>query len=650
MKYLPLKRTKLGRLPWGYRADDNDPYLLVPIAEQLNVLEKGFDMLDKGASLRRVTDYISEKAGVKISTTSVQNFYDADESRVEGRAARADLVGNYSDNNKIKRYKKLRPDEREALKLGRLKTRVTRKEKKLAKLRQEQRAVAEELASVPHSQRVPEAPLSISQEALETHRQPDVAQIVPNPGPQTEFLAAPEFCVLYGGAAGGGKSWSIIVDPLRTAHMPSHKAITFRRTNDELRDLIALSKDIYPKVIPGAVFKEQLSTWYFPNGGTHWYRYLDRDDDVKTHQGHAFSWVGFDELTQWSSPYVFDYMRSRCRTTDEAMLPFLAVRATANPGGAGHGWVKKFFIDPAPANTTFPMVNIETGEPILDDDPGPNFGKPIFYCKFIPARLSDNPYLAKGGQYRKSLLSLREVEKKQLLDGDWDVAEGAAFEEFNRRVHVCAPFDIPSHWTRFRGCDWGYSRDYACCLWFAVDNFQNLYVYRELYVRKMLAPDFADKILELEAGENISYGVLDRHCWDKRGDESGQTIAQSMINRGCLFRKADGSPGSRKASKLEVHRRLQVKLLPDEITGQTISRPNLMIFNNCLNLIRTLPIIPLDKNDPEDVDTTSEDHAYDALRYGCMSRPLGNAAMKSSIYRPVSNTQKRAFNKFGFPT
>jgi hypothetical protein len=150
-------------------------------------------------------------------------------------------------------------------------------------------------------------------------------------------------------------------------------------------------------------------------------------------------------------------------------------------------------------------------------------------------------------------------------------------------------------------------------LWFAVAPSEQLIVYRELYVSKVLATDLADMINELEAEDgNIKYGVLDSSLWHKRGD-TGPSLAEQMIQRGCRWRPSDRSRGSRVSGKNEIHRRLQI----DESTEE----PRLVFFNTCTDSISQLPAIPLDKKNPEDVDTRAEDHIYDALRYGVMTRP-----------------------------
>ena len=432
----------------------------------------------------------------------------------------------------------------------------------------------------------------------------------PNEGPQTEFLAASEREVLYGGSAGGGKSYAMLADPLRYMGHPQFSGLLLRHTTEELRELIFKSQELYPKIWPGIKWSERKMQWTAPSGARLWMSYLDRDEDVLRYQGLAFSWIGFDELTQWATPYAWNYMRSRLRSTATDLPIFM--RATTNPGGRGHHWVKKMFIDPSPYNRSFDATDIDTTEVLRYPAGHSKAGKPLFKRRFIPARLSDNPYLANAGDYEAMLLSLPEQQRRQLLQGDWDIKEGAAFTEFDRHVHVIEPFTIPNNWVKFRACDYGYG-SYSGVLWFAVAPNEQIVAYRELYVSKVLATDLADMIMDLEAEDgNIKYGVLDSSLWHKRGD-TGPSLAEQMISKGCRWRPSDRSKGSRVAGKNEIHRRLQI----DEFTEE----PRLVFFNTCTNVISQLPSIPLDKKNPEDVDTKSEDHLYDALRYGIMSRP-----------------------------
>ena len=448
----------------------------------------------------------------------------------------------------------------------------------------------------------------------------------PNPGPQTDFLASTEQEVLYGGSAGGGKSYAMVADPVRYLNNPNARMLLVRRSTEELRELISVSKQLYPKAIPGIKFMERDKTWVAPSGATLWMSYLDRDDDVMRYQGQAFNWIGFDELTQWPTPYPWNYMRSRLRTTKASGLP-LYMRATSNPGGPGHQWVKKTFIDPSTPNEDFWATDTDSGEVISWPKGHSREGEPLFKRRFIPATLFDNPYLAEDGMYEANLLSLPEHQRRQLLEGDWDINEGAAFPEFNRNIHVVEPYDIPKSWVRFRACDYGYG-SYTGVVWFTITPAEQLVVYRELYVSKVTATDLADMILEIEDGEKIRYGVLDSSLWHNRGD-TGPSLAEQMIMKGCRWRPSDRSKGSRVAGKNELHRRLQV----DEFTEE----PRLIFFNNCTNIISQLPAIPLDKNNPEDVDTKAEDHLYDALRYGIMTRP------RSSIFDFDASTQRSGF-------
>lgn len=438
-------------------------------------------------------------------------------------------------------------------------------------------------------------------------------------------------------------SYALLADAIRYAMYPDYVGLILRRTNDELRELIQKSHLLYPKAYPGARWRQKQSEWQFPSGARLWFAFLDNDEDVMRYQGQAFAYIGFDELTQYPTPYPWDYLRSRLRTTNPD-IP-LQMRASSNPGGPGNSWVRKMFIEPSPPNKPFWARSLETGEilrfPKYTRDGKtlhPKSEQPLFQRKFIPASLYDNPYLTMDANYEANLMSLPEVDRRRLLDGDWDVMSGAAFPEFNRKIHSVEPFHIPSGWTRFRSCDYGYG-SHSSVLWFAVHPSGQLIVYRELYVTGVTAENLAENILDIEMdyGDRISYGILDSSMWHKRGD-TGPSMAEKMIRKGCKWRPSDRSKGSRVSGKNEIHRLLQV----DPFLGQ----PKLIMFNTCIDLLSHLPMLPLDKRNPEDIDTNFvHDHSYDALRYGVMSRPksrstlgFGESQAHHSPYQPVDPT------------
>ena len=435
---------------------------------------------------------------------------------------------------------------------------------------------------------------------------------MPNDGPQTNFLAASEKDVLYGGAAGGGKSFAMLIDPLRHCHIPEHRALILRRSMPELRELIDKSRELYPKAFKGAKFREVEKLWNFPSGAKIEFGFLEKDADVYRYQGQAYSWIGFDEITHLPTEFGWNYLASRLRTTNPELQTYL--RCTANPGGVGAQWVKKRYVEASEPNTTFK-------------------GKDGLTRKFIPALLQDNPYLAEDGEYERMLQSLPAVQRRQLLEGNWDVAEGAAFAEFTHDVHVIPPFELPTWWERVKGIDYGYAAE-SCCLWGAVDpDDKTIIIYRELYRKGLTGEALADTITQMEENEIKSIpGVLDTAAWARTG-YTGPTIGETLVNKGHKLRRADKN---RIAGKTQIHEHLRQR--------EGAGRPRLQIFSNCVNLIKELQGIPLSKTNPEDVDTKAADHAYDALRYMIMSRPKLDhpydrmLRIKSDIYQPSDNS------------
>jgi hypothetical protein len=595
-----------GRLPWEYDKDDEGR--VVRNDERLEKLKEAIQLVVDGKSaLREAAEWLSSVTQKEISHVAFRNKF----SPVQ-RA-------------KISKGGYLTPAEREAKKKEKIKQRLAAAKNKKYKAKQYAKKLKKDTDTL-QSKMKPGVQKSKAGRIISSEEMEDFDEVLqeaaeqtiifqPNPGPQERFLAAPETDVLFGGAAGGGKSYAMVVDPLRYGHKRAHRALILRKSLKELRDLIDISRNLYPQVFPGAKYKESEKIWTFPSGARIEFGYLEQDSDVYQYQGQAYTWIGFDEITHLHTEFPWNYLGSRLRTTDPDIE--LYMRATANPGGPGHTWVKKRYIDPAEPGISF------------KDEHG-------ISRKFIPAKLSDNPYLAKDGRYEQMLMSMDEVTRRRLLDGDWNVIEGSAFPEFTRELHVVQPFSIPHNWFRFKGVDYGYSAPSAA-VWCAVDpDDGTILVYRELYRSGLTGEDLARFMVELEISESRSIpGVLDTAAWNRTG-YTGPTIGE-ILNNPPYNLKLRPADKNRIAGKIQVHERLKINLE----TG----RPKLQIFNTCENIIRELENLPLDKTKTEDVDTKAEDHAYDALRYALMSRPRVNTfddwarrAKTNMMYAPADNT------------
>lgn len=610
------RKSEFGRIPYGYKIQEGgDPASLVPDPELVPLIEQALDSLDNGFSLRETAVWLSENSGQSISHVGLSQIWKRKRGASAPDSARA---------KKLQAYEEAKPKDREGkqrrklgIKLATEKRRIKAAEKRIAKL-EEKKGVEPSVRAPLNYVEIEDVPEDIEEEII----------FKPNPGPQTSFLAAPEQEVLFGGSAGGGKSYAMLADPMRYFDNPNFNGLLIRRTNDELRELKWKSQELYPKLYKNATFSSKDSEWRFPSGARLWMTYLERDEDVLRYQGQSFTWIGVDELTQYATPFAWNYLRSRLRTVDPNLPVFM--RATSNPGGPGHQWVKKMFIDPAPYNKSFWATDIESGEVLKEPDyfpqghpeagqKNPRAGLPLFKRRFIPASVFDNPYL-RDSNYVQSLMSLPEQQRRQLLEGDWSVADGAAFPEFRYHLHVCEPFKIPPTWKRFRSCDYGYG-SYSAVHWFAIDPvYETLYVYRELYVSKHTGEMLADAILDIERreGDRVMYGILDSSCWHQRG-ASGPTIADAMISRGCKWRPSDRSSGSRVNGRYRLH-----ELLRPRDIGYDEQRPGIIFFDTCRQIIADLPVIPTDPKGGDDIDDRfTNDHAYDSIRYGIMSRPQG---------------------------
>ena len=576
-------KRKGNTIPFGYEESNIEGYFK-PIPEQLSSLDTYIQGIkNQEYSLRQAASFLTEETGRKISHVALKNYIDKGGSVAEQRKK---IIAKKAKQIK-KQKKNLLQREQTLKKEQEIINKVTKPE--------ESKVIIEE---------------EISPSLEETLKNSKVV-FHANEGPQTDFLAADEKDVLYGGAAGGGKSYAMLVDPLRYAHKKAHRALILRRSMPELREMIDKSRELYPQAFPGAKFREVEKLWNFPSGAKIEFGFLERDADVYRYQGQAYSWIGFDEITHLPTEFSWNYLASRLRTTDPEIKTYL--RCTANPGGVGSQWVKKRYVDSNDYNKSF-------------------VGHDGLTRKFIPAKLADNPYLAEDGVYEQMLKSLPPTQRQQLLEGNWDVAEGAAFTEFDPKTHVITPFALPLHWERTKGIDYGYASE-SCCLWGAIDiNDGTLIIYRELYKKGLTGEELASIITDMETEDPFSVGgVLDTAAWANTGT-IGPTVGESLVRAGHKLRRADKN---RVQGKVQVHEFLKV---------QENGRPKLQIFNTCPNLIRELQSIPLSKNNPEDVDTHASDHAYDALRYMIMSRPRMVSplerirGLKREMFKPSDST------------
>lgn len=410
------------------------------------------------------------------------------------------------------------------------------------------------------------------------------------------------FELLYGGAAGGGKSdWMLWHHYHLAQKYPGYAGLMLRRTFPELRrSLIERSWGRFdPKV---AVYRASENTWRFNNGSKIEFGFCEADRDVYQYQSAEYDCVAWDELTQFPTDFPYRYLMSRCRTplAKQSLGLRPHVIAGTNPGGVGGAWVKARFIDVGPPERVY------RAETIID-------GKPRVVPRvFIPAKRQDNKYL--GDDYSLALANLPPATRRALEDGSWDTIEGQYFTEWRHEVHVVDPFEIPAYWRRIRGLDYGYTNP-MCCLWAAIDEDDDLVVYRELYATGMTPRMQAERVNEMSivgergAAERIDYTVADPSVWIKTG--AGPPIAEQYRDAGLLCRKANNA-------RIDGWARLRDVLRIDPAIGSA----RIKVFSTCSNLVRTLPMLVHDDARPEDLDTDGEDHAADALRYLVMSRPL----------------------------
>jgi hypothetical protein len=370
-------------------------------------------------------------------------------------------------------------------------------------------------------------------------------------------------------------------------------------------DLIERAKEIY--LPTGAGWHDQKKQFAMPHGGRIRFRPLESIADAEKYQGQSLSDAAVEEAGNYPMPAPIDRLFGCLRSSHGVPIQLLL---SANPGGPGHQWIKQRHIDPAPLGMKRLVRHLPDGKE--------------HHSVYIPSRITDNRILlAKDPDYVSRLYLVGSVELvRAWLEGDWNVIAGAFFPEFDIARHVCAPFEIPEHWARIRMGDWGSAKPFAI-LWAAVSDGEltaiprgTLVIYREWYGWNgkanegcmMTAQEVGTRIkqIETDSDEKMADEVIDPAAFARDG---GPSISERMdLN----WRRADNSRVARLGAMGgwdEVRQRLKIDA-------------GLLLFSTCTHLIRTLPALQHDPHKAEDVDTNGEDHAPDALRYGCMSRPV----------------------------
>lgn len=450
--------------------------------------------------------------------------------------------------------------------------------------------------------------------------------------------------VLYGGAAGGGKSFLMRgAAILWCAAIPGLQVYLFRRIREDLVKNHMEGPKGFRAMLAGLVnqgfaeiVEDEIRFW---NGSKIYLCHCKDAKDVYKYQGAEIHVLLIDELTHFTEA-MYRFLRNRVRMVGIKLPPqyagkFPRILCGANPGNVGHQFVKQTFVDGAPANVLRQMGAEEGG----------------MLRQFIPALLEDNPSMAKDDPgYENRLQGLgSDALVAAMRHGDWNVVDGAFFDCWQSHRHTVRPFAIPDDWLRFRAMDWGSARPFSVG-WYAVasDDWKlenglilprgGLAKYREWYgVKsagatfeanvglKLTAEEAAQGIKNREAQDKIGYGVIDPAAFSADG---GPSIAERMIRHGVAWRPADNKRVAQHGA-IGGWDQMRARLKGDEN-----GNPMLVLFSTCTHSIRTIPALQHDTNRPEDLDSDGEDHAADETRYACMSRPWIAAKANEPRTRP----------------
>ena len=419
---------------------------------------------------------------------------------------------------------------------------------------------------------------------------------------QLEFCQAVNKYICFGGARGGGKSHvSRIKMVLLALYYPGIQILLLRRTLKELRENHVLQLQ---KMLKGiAQYKESSKEFIFPNGSRIVLGYCEAEKDVLQYQGQAYEVITMEEATLFTE-FQFQSLTESNRMSgnmtgknangeDIEFTPRMYF--TCNPGGVGHAWVKRLFIDKDYRGTENP------------DD-----------YLFIPSTVYENEYLMKHDpNYVRVLENLPEDRKQAMLFGNWDVFDGQFFPEFRRDIHIVEPFEIPRTWNRYIALDYGL--DMFAVLFIAMDTRGKAYVYNEIYKPNLIVSEASQTLKSQMRNREYKAIYAPPDLWGRNRD-TGKSTAEIFRQNGLVFTKASNN---RVDGWLNVKEWLRVQKTRNEQTGEPIETAKVEIFSNCKNLIRCLPQMQHDDKDPNDCATEPHEitHICDAFRYFCISRP-----------------------------
>lgn len=435
---------------------------------------------------------------------------------------------------------------------------------------------------------------------------------------QIQFCKATNKRICYGGARGGGKSYvSRIKMILLALNYSGIQILLLRRTLKELRENHVLQFQRLLKNI--ANYKESTKEFIFPNGSRIVLGYCDSEKDVLQFQGQAYEVIVLEEATMFTE-FQYQALTESNRLSGNMKEPFVPrMYFTCNPGGVGHAWVKRLFIDRDYKQSEDPKDYL-----------------------FIPAQVFENKFLMENDpEYVKTLENLPEDRKQAMLYGNWDVFDGQYFREFNRNIHVIEPFVIPENWNKYIAIDYGL--DMFAVLFIAVDTEGTAYVYNEIYKSNLIVSEASQMLKSFMRGKNFVDIYAPKDLWSRNRD-TGKSTFELFYESGIMFTEASNM---RVNGWLNVKEWLKVVKARDIHTGELKETSKLKIFSNCKNLIRCIPQLQYDEKNPNDVSTEPHEitHITDALRYFCTMRINKT---KEIVNRETTFTNEFELNKYDF--